>query len=308
VSASGTGIYTDEFVCGNVGGARACTNFLITDNKFAGNNDAGIDLSNTDPAAMTNVDIGNNTFDRNGRAVVLFNVDASTTHNNTMTGATFAGSGDIRIFGTGAGGRVDGLTIISNNMSGGAGWSIRITDGPNTNITIHQNNIANYAGDNLVPSSPNPGGLFVSSGSYPGVLDATCNWWNDPCGPFNVTNNPTGPGEEVREEVPSNVNFISWLVAPGPAPASGPGVCSGTPSTCKRPDHFQCYEVKPKAFPVLTGVSVQDQFGQHSERILFPHRLCAPADKNDEDQSAPTHSDHLIGHLVSAPNVRVPNL
>src|SRR5262249_37255655 len=172
----------------------------------------------------------------------------------------------------------------------------------------HLNNIANYAGDNLVPSSPNPGGLFVSSGSYPGVLDATCNWWNDPCGPFNVTNNPTGPGEEVREEVPSNVNFISWLVAPGPAPASGPGVCSGTPSTCKRPDHFQCYEVKPKAFPVLTGVSVQDQFGQHSERILFPHRLCAPADKNDEDQSAPTHSDHLIGHLVSAPNVRVPNL
>src|SRR5262249_13336861 len=265
--------------------------------------------SNTDTSPMTNVDIGNNTFDMNNRSVLLFNVDASTIHNNTMTGSTFAGSGDIRIFGTAAGGGVDGLTIISNNMSGGAGWAIRITDGANTNITIHQNNIANYAGDNLVPSSPNPGGLLVSAGAYPGVLDATCNWWNDPCGPFNVTNNPTGVGEEVREGVPSNVNFISWLVAPGPAPVSGSGMCVGTPSTCKRPDHFQCYEVKPKAFPISTAFSVQAQFGQHSETIRLPHRLCAPADKNDEPpDDAFTHPDHLIGHLVSAPNVRVSNL
>src|SRR5262249_44823780 len=262
---------------------------------------------NTDLSPMTNVDIGNNTFEMNNRAVLLFNVDTSTVHNNTMTGSTFAGSGDIRIFGTGAGGGVDGLSITSNDMRGGAGWAIRITDGPNTGITIHLNNIANYAGDNSVPSSPNPGGLFVSAGAYPGVLNATCNWWNDPCGPFNVTNNPTGLGEEVREGVPSNVNFISWLVAPGPAPASGPVMCLGTPSTCKRPDHYQCYEVKPKAFPIITGVSVQDQFGQHSETIRFPHRLCAPADKNGEDPSAPLHSNHLIGHLVSAPNVKVSN-
>ena len=171
-SATGTGIYTDQFVCGSAGGARPCTNFVITENAFKGNDDAGVDLSNTDTTALTNVDIGNNTFDMNGRAVLLFNVDQSTIHNNTMTGSTLAGSGDIRIFGTGASGGVDGLTITSNNMSGGASWAIRITDGPNTDITIHLNNIANYAGDNSVPSSPNPGGLFVSTGAYPGVLDA----------------------------------------------------------------------------------------------------------------------------------------
>ena len=312
-SASGSGIYTDQFVCGNVNPSRPCTNFLITENVFKGHvgspdQGAAINLSNTDMSPMTNVDIGNNTFDMNNRAVLLFNVDTSTIHNNTMTGSTFAGSGDIRIFGTAAGGGVDGLTITSNNMSGGAGWAIRITDGPNTNITIHLNNIANYAGDNSVPSSPNPGGLFLSAGAYPGVLDATCNWWNDPCGPFNVANNPTGPGEEVREGVPSNVNFISWLVAPGPAPASGSGMCSGTPSTCKRPDHFQCYEIKPKAFATVTGVSVEDQFGQHTETVRFPHRLCAPANKNGEDPTAPNHPDHLQGHLVSGPNVKVANL
>jgi hypothetical protein len=309
ISASGTGIYTDEFVCGNVGGARPCTNFLITDNKFAGNDDAGIDLSNTDPAAMTNVDIGNNTFDGNGRAVVLFNVDQSNIHNNVMTNSTLAGSGDVRIFGTDFGGGVDGLAITSNNMSGGAGWAIRITNGPNSDITIHLNNIANYAGDNTVPSSPNPGGLFVSAGAYPGVLDATCNWWNDPCGPFNVTNNPTGPGEEVREGVPSNVNFISWLLAPSLAPLpGGGGTCTGAPNMCSVTttstststttsttliDHVQCYEVKPAAFTVTT-VTAQDQFGTLSLSLRFPHRLCAPANKNGEGILDPT--EHLTAY------------
>jgi len=74
------------------------------------------------------------------------------------------------------------------------------------------------------------------------------------------------------------------------------------------PDHFQCYEVKPKAFTTVPGVSVQDQFGQHTESVRFPHRLCAPANKNGEDPTAPTHPDHLLGHLVSGPNVKVANL
>jgi hypothetical protein len=78
---------------------------------------------------------------------------------------------------------------------------------------------------------------------------------------------------------------------------------------CVTPDHFQCYEIKPKAFVSITGVPVEDQFGQHSETIRLPHRLCAPADKNDEPPNdAFTHPDHLIGHRVSGPNVKVANL
>jgi hypothetical protein len=42
--------------------------------------------------------------------------------------------------------------------------------------------------------------------------------------------------------------------------------------------------------------------------VRFPHRLCAPANKNDGDPTAPTHPDHLQGHLVSGPNVKVANL
>jgi len=311
-SATGSGIYTDEFVCGSAGGIRPCTNFTITDNAFKGNVGTGsagaaINLSYTDPIAMTNVDIGHNTFDMNARAILLFNVDSSTIHNNTMTNSTLAGSGDIRIFGAGAAGGVDGLTILSNAMSGGAGWAIRMTDGANTDIQIHLNNIANYAGD---MTGPNPGGLEVAAGAYPsGVLDATCNWWNDPCGPYNVTNNPTGPGEEVREGVPSNVDFISWLIAAGPAPASGNGMCSGSPGSCQPAtttttttstststipqDHFQCYEVKPAFFPPTT-VTAQDQFGTQTLGLRFPHRMCAPANKNGEGIPDPT--EHLTGY------------
>jgi hypothetical protein len=191
-SASGDGIYADQFVCGASG---ACTNFLIEQNAFKGNADAGIDLSDTDAMnPMTNVDISSNDFDMNARAILLFNVDQSTIHNNSITNSTGVGSGDIRIFGG-----VDGLMITNNDMSGGAGWAIRMTNanGPSSNIMIHGNNIAKYAGDGPV-LSPFGGGLFVGAGAYPGMLDATCNWWDDPCGPFNVTNNPDGcsPSEQ----------------------------------------------------------------------------------------------------------------
>ena len=73
-------------------------------------------------------------------------------------------------------------------------------------------------------------------------------------------------------------------------------------------DHFMCYEIKPKAFATVPGVSVQDQFGQHTETVRFAHRLCAPANKNNEDSTAPSHPEHLQGHLVSGPNVKVANL
>ena len=69
-----------------------------------------------------------------------------------------------------------------------------------------------------------------------------------------------------------------------------------------------CYEIKPKAFATVTGVSVQDQFGQHTESVRFPHRLCAPANKKDEEPGAQNHPDHLQGHIVSGPNVKMANL
>jgi hypothetical protein len=267
-SPSGDGIYTDEFVCGIAGG-NACTNFLIEQNAFKGNTDAGIDLSNTAANAMTNVTISANTFDMNGRAVLLFNVDQSAIQNNVITNSTTAGSGAIRIFGGTA-----GLTITNNDMNGGAGWAIRMTNdnGPSSDIVIHENNIANFAGAGGMFG----GGLQVEAGAYPGTLDATCNWWNDPCGPFNVTNNPSGIGQEVEEGVPSNVSFSPWLIAPGPAPASGTGTCSGTAGTCRATTTTTTTPSSTLPTTTTTPVTTTTTMVVPSTSTTLPPEICAP--------------------------------
>src|SRR6185369_5090267 len=62
-------------------------------------------------------------------------------------------------------------------------------------------------------------------------------------------------------------------------------------------DHVQCYEAKPHAFTLRT-VSAQDQFGLISLQLRFPHRLCAPANKNGEGILDPT--EHLTGYKAKS--------
>src|SRR6185369_1399596 len=70
-------------------------------------------------------------------------------------------------------------------------------------------------------------------------------------------------------------------------------------NNCPPPiDHVQCYEAKPAAF-ALRNVTAQDQFGTLTLQIRFPHRLCAPANKNGEGILDPT--EHLTGYKAKAP-------
>jgi hypothetical protein len=56
--------------------------------------------------------------------------------------------------------------------------------------------------------------------------------------------------------------------------------------------------VKPAAF-ATKAVSAQDQFGTLALTVRFPHRFCAPANKNGEGILNPT--DHLTGYNARAP-------
>jgi hypothetical protein len=83
------------------------------------------------------------------------------------------------------------------------------------------------------------------------------------------------------------------LAAPAPPVPVNPAV-----------DHFQCYKVRastgaPK-FHKIVGVKVDDQFGTGTFDLLEPKRLCAPADKNNEDPGAEAHPDHLLCYKVKA--------
>jgi hypothetical protein len=83
------------------------------------------------------------------------------------------------------------------------------------------------------------------------------------------------------------------LAAPAPPAPVNPGV-----------DHFQCYKVRVSTgasrFHKIVGVKVDDQFGTGTFDLLEPMRLCAPADKNNENPGAEAHPDHLLCYKVKA--------
>ena len=223
--ASGTGIYTDQFV-----GGATVTNVLIEENAFKSNNNSGIDLSNTcadtampvAPCVTTgngvfNIEVRNNTFDMNGRAFDIFNTHVLSFHDNDVTNSTLAGSAALRIFD----GNSD-VTIVNNNLIGGVANGIRLTDlspadcncqlGPSSKVEIHLNNITPFTLD----------GLVVDAGSHVGSVNATCNWWGSATGPFNAISNPTGTGEPVV----GDAIFDCWLIDLAP---DGP-CCFPTPT------------------------------------------------------------------------------
>jgi hypothetical protein len=59
--------------------------------------------------------------------------------------------------------------------------------------------------------------------------------------------------------------------------------------------HYFCYEVR-RDNPAAGPMTALDQFGISTMQLLQPHQLCTPADKNDEDPTAPQDPQHLVGY------------
>jgi hypothetical protein len=77
--------------------------------------------------------------------------------------------------------------------------------------------------------------------------------------------------------------------------------------------HFQCYEIHRQNFN-RAGVSLDDALGAGTVTIKRAKRLCAPADKNGEDPSAPGAPEHFTyytikqtTHFTKVRNVAVDN-
>jgi hypothetical protein len=277
--ASGSGIYTDEFV-----GGSTVRNVLIEENTFSGHSGTGgaINISNTDflNGGVFDLDVTSNVFDMNSRAFVLFNTHTSTFDGNTITGSTYVGSADVRIFDDNS-----DLTFTNNDLSGGAGHAARLsvvlTGGPSSNVQFHLNNFENYA---LT-------GLTVDAGSHSGTVDAECNWWNSRTGPTNP-NNPNGTGEEVV----GDADFTPWLLAraPGgacagitntPGKVTGGGQVQGDPVFSPLGDLVSV----PALIPSLANPKAQATFG-------FVVTCCAPKGNLEYD-------DHEMGVRIKAQSI-----
>jgi hypothetical protein len=70
-------------------------------------------------------------------------------------------------------------------------------------------------------------------------------------------------------------------------------------------NHYQCYLVRRSSgtprFARIFGVTAVDQFGSHAFDILRPRYLCVPADKNDEDPTAPDAQENLLCYKAKHP-------
>ncbi|MEI2738693.1 MAG: right-handed parallel beta-helix repeat-containing protein [Chitinophagaceae bacterium] len=193
-AATGSGIYTDEYVSGGI-----FSNVLINNNKFSGNNSAGIDISTTQAImASTGVTIDGNEFSNNNRAAFLYNVTNSSFTNNEVSGSFFTTSGDVRIYGG-----VNNFNIANNKFAAGTDVrAIRITtDGVvnNSGITVYQNSFTGYTASNKA--------IEIVSG-YPGTLAATCNWFG------------TTVAATVAAQVSATVNHVPYLTSGVDASAS----------------------------------------------------------------------------------------
>jgi parallel beta-helix repeat protein len=275
-AASGTGIYTDQFA----GGPRV-DNVLIDENAFIGHSGTGgaINLSNTDfTNGVFNLQVSSNLFDMNSRAFVLFNTHTSTFDDNTITNSTFAASADIRIFDNNS-----DLLFTNNDLQDGDGHAVRTSvffATPSSDLEFHQNNFERYG---LT-------GMTVDPLSHDGNVNATCNWWNSPSGPFEASGNPGGTGEEVV----GDADYRPWLIARAPG-----GPClGGVPSTAGKatgggqigsdPIFSLLGDLisPPALVPSLAGPQSQATFG-------FVAQCCAPKGNLQ-------YTDHQAGVRIKA--------
>jgi len=294
--ATGTGIYTDEFVGGTV------RDVLIVENAFIGNLDAGIDSSNTDPAGgVFNLDIDSNSFDGNGRAVVLFNTHTSSFHDNSVTNSLLAGSAAIRIFDNNT-----NLTIFNNDLSAGIGHAIRLSflgavGVASSDVAIHQNNIGTVGSTSFTLT-----GLTVDPLAHVGTVNAECNWWGSSTGPFNVPNNLSGTGEEVV----GDADFTLWLLARAPGgPCLGglpstPGKVTGGGQIGSDPVFSPLGDLisLPALVPSLASPTGQATFG-------FTARCCTPSgnlEYNDHPADVRIKAQTVDGLFISSPGTSCP--
>jgi len=219
-AASGSGIYTDQYVGGSI-----VRNVLIEENAFISNGGFGaaINISNVDPSGgVFDLDVSQNLFDANDRAFVLFNTHDSIFDGNRITNSKFVGSGDVRLFGDDT-----GLVFTNNALSDGVGMhAVRLSGTSNANVVFHYNNFERYGMT----------GMTVDTGAHDGPVNAECNWWNSPTGPTDPIGNPSGTGEEAV----GDIDYTPWLLAraPGglcqlpltPGKVTGGGQINGDPT------------------------------------------------------------------------------
>ncbi len=154
--------------------------------SFVANTVSGI----SDVSSHQNAAVGANTYDT-GASLEL-----------TVEGNQITGNGATDADGIGVGiEHADGTIVaaITDNTISGWEHGIRLNG---TRVDA----ASSYANNNEISGSD----LFGLYNGGSGTLNATCNWWGDPSGPYHATDNPEGKGDDVSD----GVVFTPWVAPP----------------------------------------------------------------------------------------------
>ena len=170
--------------------------------SFVANTVSGI----SDAGGHQNAAIGANTHD-SGATLEL------TVEGNRLTGNGATDADGISIGVEHADGSI--VAAITDNTISGWEYGIRLNG---TRVDA----ASSYASNNEISGND----VFGLYNGGTGTLNATCNWWGDPSGPYHPTANPYGNGDDVSD----NVVFTPWVAPPTIAtqPASEVHVYSAT--------------------------------------------------------------------------------
>lgn len=318
VAAAGTGIYTDQYVGGGIGGTPV-SNVLIDENAFIGNKNAAIGFSNTDVLHPdSNITVTNNIIKDCGRGVYFYNTITATVTHNTIVDLTPPADGGPSV-GVGVFGAVSDLTVMLNDIVVGPSRGIRIGSfldalHPNTNIEIHLNNIFGFADAGMLVDDAAPSFVPARVGS---ATFATCNWWGSATGPTNALLNPGGTGDNVKGDLIVS-NFNPWLLGLAPNAPCGATVL---PLESVMSDQYTLHSWKPNV-PDDTLVEVAQftppggmidfandditlEFAQQPANVVFS-RFTIPAGTWTSYQGgvirqvSSTYVDQITGHTLYA--------
>ncbi len=113
------------------------------------------------------------------------------------------------------------------------------------------------------------------------------------------TPSETATATATETETPTPTATETETPTPTISPTATPVVATVTP-TPEPLNHFLCYEAHEKAIN-RAGVHLEDQFdtaGPSTVTVKKAKRLCAPADKANEDPTAPTDPAHLSAYTI----------